>query len=86
MIFVSCFELFIQVVEWTEAFSCERCRDAGVCETVDGTLQYSVMSKGYNPVVTIPRGACYVNVTEAADTDNVLGRLYMYPEALNQKK
>ena len=57
-----------------------------MCETVEGTLQYSVMSKGYNPVVTIPRGACYVNVTEAADTDNVLGRLYMYPGALNQKK
>ncbi|WAR00554.1 THSD4-like protein [Mya arenaria] len=64
--------LLAEIGAVTSGFKCEQCRDADVCETVVGSLRHTVMGKGYNPVVDIPRGACNINVTEADKSNNVL--------------
>lgn len=57
----------------TECFNCQQCIDRGyVCETVQGNFTVTVMSKGYNPVVTLPIGACNVIVTQTASSRNIL--------------
>lgn len=63
---------FTQLVQLTNSFSCDRCRDADICDTVTGVFRVTGLGKGYHPVVTVPRGACYVNITELGKSSNVL--------------
>ena len=55
---------------------CDQCLESpSVCREVSGTFAVTVMSKGYNPVVTVPVGACFLNVTERRRSKNYLGKL-----------
>lgn len=52
---------------------CDRCSEAPTtCREVSGTFAVTVMSKGYNPVVTVPVGACFLNITERQQSENYL--------------
>ena len=54
---------------------CDRCSEAPTtCREVSGTFAVTVMSKGYNPVVTVPVGACFLNITERQQSENYLGK------------
>lgn len=56
-----------------ESSYCDRCRtEPTACRKVSETFAITVMSKGYNPVVTVPVGACFLKITERGPSKNYL--------------
>ena len=74
------FQVNLIILQAQESNYCDRCLVKPTnCRKVSGTFGITVMSKGYNPVVDIPVGACFINVTEIGRSQNYLGKIKQVP-------
>ena len=74
------FQVNLIILQAQESNYCDRCLvEPTNCRKVSGTFGITVMSRGYNPVVDIPVGACYINVTEIGRSQNYLGKIKQVP-------
>ncbi|KAL3867433.1 hypothetical protein ACJMK2_044635 [Sinanodonta woodiana] len=55
------------------ASTCDLCsQQRSACRQITGIFTVTRLSKGYNPVIGIPAGACNINITELGRSDNFL--------------
>ncbi|XP_053405667.1 thrombospondin type-1 domain-containing protein 4-like isoform X1 [Mercenaria mercenaria] len=71
-IYLGIIYLLSEVSRLTDSFNCDICHDVDRCDTVRKTFRVTNLGRGYHPVVTLPRGACGINVTELGHSNNVL--------------